>query len=402
MYIDLPSFLSIYYIPIQESHSELLGNGTYRGRDYFPCENGFGAFIHITSLQKDDRFGDTSQASSLEISSASPLIQHLDDGPPTLLIPGPQHSPQPTSSPKRRVSESANTAKVQPMQETHASLHPSTSMPHSVVADAPFHRTHSSPAPSGTQQSHGSAAVGGPLGYSPSLQPSYEGKVDDCFDASDDSVSEEDCEIQPLLEIEDQQVYCLRFAGDLGGLIVGRGGSNVRMVEEESHAQVHVMRKGPVTEDVKVLVVGTKENCMRAIKLITEQLKHKTANLQKYMETIDLTDAEAGKVVGQNGTTIRMIELYSGAVLQVERRPEGMQGLFGFGMRKCKILGSHGQVEKAKSLILDIQEDRDISSLQLVFAFSQLLRSMPQGMSVLNRLDDTSEQDEMLSVLERP
>ena len=329
------------------------------------------------------------------------MMQHLDDGPPNLLIPRPQRSPQPTSALMHGVSESASTVKVQPMQETHASLHPNTSMPHSVVADAPYHRTRSSPAPSATQQSPGSAAVGGPLGHSPSLQPirSSEGKVDDCFDDSDDSASEEDHEIKPLLEIGDQKAYCLRFAGDLGGLIVGRGGSNVRMVEEESHAQVHVMRKGPVTEDVKVLVVGTKENCMRAIKLITEQLKHKTANLQKYMETIDLTDAEAGKVVGQNGTTIRMIELYSGAVLQVERRPEGMQGLFGFGVRKCRVHGSREQVEKAKSLISDIQQDRDISSLLLAFAFSQMLRSMPQGMSVLNRLNDTSEQHEMLSIL---
>ena len=299
----------------------------------------------------------------------------------------------------RRVSESAGTAKVQPMQETHASLHPNTSMPHSVVADAPYHRTHSSPAPSGTQQSHRTAAVGGPLGYSPSLQPPHEGKADYCFDASDDSVSEEECEIQPLLEVGDKQIYCLRFAGDLGGLIVGRGGSNVRMVEEESHAKVHLMPKGPVTEDVKVLVVGTKENCMRAIELIIEQLKHKTANLQKYTETIDLTDADAGRVVGQNGTTKGMIERCSGAVLQVDRRPEGMQGLFGFGMRKCKIYGSREQVEKAKSLILDIQQGHDISSLQLAFAVSQLLRSMPQGMSVLNHLDDTSEQDEMLSIL---
>ena len=387
-----------------------MGDGTHEGREYFICENGYGVFVPISSLQKDDRFSDTSQVSSLEITSASiPLMQHLADGPPNLLIPntpGPQQSPQPTSAPLRRVSESASTtasgslAEALPMQESHPSLRPSTSLPHSVVVDSPYHRAHSNLAPTFTQQSPGATAVGDPLGYSPPLPlaSGSRGKVDYSSDTNDNSTSE-DHEIQPLLEVGDEQIYCLRFAGDLGGLIVGRGGSNVRMVEEESHAKVHVMKNTAVTEDVRVLVAGTKERCMRAIRLITDQLKHKTANLQKYTETIHLTDAMAGKVIGQDGMTIKMIEACSGAVLQVERRPEGIQGLFGVGMRKCKICGSHEQVEKAKSLISDIQQGKDMSTLQLAFAFSQLLRSMPQGVSVLNQLD-ASEQDEVLSVLD--
>ena len=382
-----------------------MGDGTHEGREYFICENGYGVFVPISSLQKDDRFSDTSQVSSSEITSASiPLMQHLADGPPNLLIPNMPGRLQSTSAPLRRVSESASTtasgslAEALPMQESHPSIRPSTSLPHSVVVDSPYHRAHSNLAPTFTQQSPGATAVGDPLGYSPPLPlaSGSRGKVDYSSDTTDDSTSE-DHEIQPLLEVGDEQIYCLRFAGDLGGLIVGRGGSNVRMVEEESHAKVRVMKNTAVTEDVRVLVAGTKERCMRAIRLITDQLKHKTANLQKYTETIDLTDDEAGKVIGQNGTTIKMIEVCSGAVLQVERRPEGIQGLF--GMRKCKICGSREQVEKAKSLISDIQQGKDMSTLQLAFAFSQMLRSMPQGVSVLNQLD-ASEQDEVLSVLD--
>ena len=382
----------------QESYSEVLGDGSHVDMEYFTCANGYGAFVPISGVQKDDRFGDTSLPASSSTTPSFPLIQHLADGPPKLLIPGPQRSRQLTSALTRGVHESAFT-EVQPIQETHESLCPSTSLPHSVVVDSPFQRTHSSPASTGTQQSPGAATVGGLLGYSPPTQPSNSsgGKVDYGSAGS----NEEDHEIQPLLEVGDEHVYYLRFAGDLGGLIVGRGGSNVRMVEEESHAKVHVMEKRPVTEDVRVLVVGTKERCMKAIKLIREQLKHKTANLQKYPETIDLTDAEAGKVVGVNGTTKQMIEVYSGAVLQVERRPEGMAGLLGVGNRKCKIYGSREEVEKAKSLISDIQQGRDVSNLQLLFTFSQLLRSMPQGVSVQNHLD-ASEQDEVHSILGLP
>ena len=386
----------------QESYSEVLGDGSHGGMEYFTCANGYGAFVPIIGVQKDDRFGDTSLPASSSTTPSFPLIQHLADGPPKLLIRGPQRSRQPTSALTRGVNESAST-KVQPIQETHESLRPSTSLPHSVVVDSPFQRTHSSPASTGTQQSPGAGSVGGHLGCSPPTQPSNSsgGKVDYGSAGSAEPTSEEDHEIQPLLEVGDEHVYYLRFAGDLGGLIVGRGGSNVHMVEEESHAKVHVMPKRPVTEDVRVLVVGTKERCMKAIKLIREQLKYKTANLQKYPEIIDLTDAEAGKVVGLNGTTKQMIEMLSGAVLQVERRPEGMAGRLGVGNRKCKIYGSREEVEKAKSLISDIQQGRDVSNLQLLFTFSQLLRSMPQGVSVQNHLD-ASEQDEVHSILGLP
>ena len=398
VYVSLASFMQCAYP--QESYSEVLGDGSHGDMEYFTCANGYGAFVPISGVQKDDRFGDTSLPSSSSTTPSFPSIQHLGDGPPKLLIRGPQQSRQPTSPLTRGVHESAS-AEVQPIQETHESLQPSTSLPHSVVVDSPFQRTRSSPASTATQQSPGVGSVGGHLGYSPPMQPSSSsgGKVDCGSAAFADPASEEDHEIQPLLEVGDEHVYYLRFAGDLGGLIVGRGGSNVRIVEEESYAKVHVMPKRPVTEDVRVLVVGTKERCMKAIKLLAEQLKHKTANLQKYCETMDLTDAEAGKVVGQNGTTKQMIEVYSGAVLQVERRPEGMAGLFGVGKRKCKIYGSCKQVEKAKSLISDIQQGKDVSYLQLLFAFSQMLRSMPQGVSVQNHLVDESEQDEVHSIL---
>ena len=383
----------------QENYSEVLGDGSRGGMEYFTCANGYGAFVHISGVQKDDRFGDTSLPASSSTTPFFPLIQHLADGPPKLLIPGSQRSPQTASAFMRGVNESAST-EVQPIQETHESLRPNASLPHSVVVDSPLQQTRSSPASTGTQQSPGAGAVGGHLGCSPPTQPSSSsgGRVDYGSAASNEPTSEEDHEIQPLLEVGDEHVYYLRFAGDLGGLIVGRGGSNVRMVEEESHAKVHVMEKRPVTKDVRVLVVGSKDRCMKAIELIREQLKHKTANLQKYPETIELTDAEAGRVVGQNGTTKQMIEMFSGAVLQVERRPEGIAGLLGVGNRKCKIYGSREEVEKAKSLISDIQQGRDISHLQLIFTFSQLLRSMPQGVSVQNHLD-ASEKDEVHSIL---
>ena len=396
-----PPFHAFFYP--QDDYNEVLGDGFHDSIKYFKCKKRYGAFVCISDVKKDDRFGDTSLPTSSSITPSFPLIQHLADGPPKLLIPGPQRSRQPTSPLTRGVHESASTD-VQPIQETHESLCPSTSLPHSVMVDPQFQQTCSSPASTSTQQSPGAATVGGLLGYSPPTQPSSSsgGMVDYSSAAFDDPASEEDHEIQPLLEVGDQQVFCLRFAGDLSGLIAGRGGSNVHIVEEESHAKVHVMEKRPVTEDVRVLVVGTKERCMKAIKLLAEQLKHKTANLQKYCETVDLTDAEAGKVIGQNGTTKQMIEVYSGAVLQVERRPEGMAGLFFVGKRKCKIYGSREQVDKAKSLISDIQQGKNVSNLQLLFAFSQMLRSLPQGVSVQNHLIDESEQDEVHSILGLP
>ena len=354
-------------------------------------------------MQKDDRF-DASHGSCPESISISPLMSHLADGPPTLRIPnklGPQQSPLPGNAPLRRASESVE---VQPIQETHASLRAASSLPHSVEQDAPYYGTHSNPTPTSTEPP--AAAAAGmvnrpePLGYSPPQQQSHAsgGKLGYGLDTSGDSIPEDDEEIQPLLDLGERKIYCLRFAGDLGGLIVGKGGSNVRMVEEESHAQVHVMPQAALAEDVKVLVIGTKESCMKAIDLMTQQLKHKTASLQKYMEIIQLPDALAGKIIGQKGSTIHMIERYSGAALTVEKRPEGLSAFFDGGVRKCKILGSREQVEKAKSMISDIQQGKDISHLQLIYAFSQMLQSMPQGMSVLSRLEST-EQDEVSSFL---
>ena len=199
--------------------------------------------------------------------------------------------------------------------------------------------------------------------------------------------------IQPLYESGDQRIYCLHFAGDVAGLLIGRGGANIRMLEEECRVRVVVLKNkdSDITEDARVVVAGTEEQCLKAIRKMIETVREKKDRLHSYTESLQLTDQQAGRVIGPDGLTVRTIETFSGAKLNVDRRPSGIEGMLGLGQRLCRIHGSQDQVESAKSLIQRVLSGEDLSGLHMVYFLGRLLREMPSGMSVVNQVEGDEE-----------
>ena len=405
-------------------------DGKKDGVQYFTCDSDLGAFFSLDFVSKDDRFLSPDSGGVGQESLALASLNLRDDPPNLLLrrstsVPDPSSYPSPSTPPPNPSTSSSDihtlhnpvqetspqsmaASLVQPQQETSPqSLSRLLSQPQQETSppsinlrgtpaelDAPYRRTKSTPAthnlpPQPMQQASSTA-----IGSTPISRPPCSGERNPPTKQSDEH------SIQPLCELGDQRIYCLRFAGDVVGLLIGKGGANIRMVQEESSAKVQVLKskESSITEDAKVVVAGTEEQCLKAISSMIETVKHKRQRLHSYTETLELSDAEAGRVIGLDGVTLRSIETFSGAKLIVDRRPSGFEGMFRLGTRTCKIHGSPEEVASAKSLIERVQRGDDLSGLRMVYFLGQLLQRMPSGMSVVDQVDD-DDQDQLATLL---
>ena len=373
------------------------------GVKHFTCEKGLGGFFPLDSLERDDRFGPPEGGSVGQCSLALASL-NLRDDPPNLLFKRSASMPDPTLTPPPQVSSppqsnihtlahpvqetsprSVNSPSlVQPQQETSPPSINLRGLP--AEQDAPYQRTQSTP---GISPPHLPEAVKTPLTQPTRVSSDRMGPGE----SSPSSKTSDEHHIQPLYESGDQRIYCLRFAGDVAGLLIGRGGANIRMLEEECRVRVVVLKNkdSDITEDARVVVAGTEEQCLKAIRKMIETVHEKKDRLHSYTESLQLTDQQAGRVIGPDGLTIRTIETFSGAKLNVDRRPGGFEGMLGLGQRSCRIHGSQDQVESAKSLIQRVLSGEDLSSLHMVYFLGRLLREMPSGMSVVNQVDSDVE-----------
>ena len=373
------------------------------GVKHFTCEKGLGGFFPIDSLERDDRFGPPEGGSVGQCSLALASL-NLRDDPPNLLFKRSASMPDPTLSPPPQVSSPPQSnihTLVHPEQETspRSVNSPSLVQPQQETSppsinlrgfpaeqDAPYQRTQSTP---GISPPHLPEVV--------KIPPTQPIRVNSDpvgpGESSPSGKTSDEHRIQPLYESGDQRIYCLRFAGDVAGLLIGRGGANIRMLEEECRVRVVVLKNkdSDITEDARVVVAGTEEQCLKAIRKMIETVREKKDRLHNYTESLQLTDQQAGRVIGPDGLTIRTIETFSGAKLNVERRPSGIEGMLGLGQRSCKIHGSQDQVESAKSLIQRVLSGEDLSGLHMVYFLGRLLREMPSGMSVVNQVDSDVE-----------
>ena len=119
--------------------------------------------------------------------------------------------------------------------------------------------------------------------------------------------------------------------------------------------------------NTNVLILGEKEeNRDKALVLIYNNIRRKTALLTATTETIMIPSQLCGKVIGRKGSTVQAIQKMTGARIDIERK-EGVEALLD-GPRKCTIKGSAEQIEKAKELIAEAQCGEDIAQAAAVAA----------------------------------
>lgn len=158
--------------------------------------------------------------------------------------------------------------------------------------------------------------------------------------------------------------------GDVAGFIIGKDGKNLRDVESQTNSKILVRRnEQDKTANTKVLIVGEKENCEKALNLMAQNVHRKIALHTATTDTVIIPGHLCGKVIGKGGANVRAIQTLTGARVQIERK-EGLDALLDLGgPRKCEIKGSPEQIEKAKELIDKAQKGEDIAQAAFLAAF---------------------------------
>ena len=134
--------------------------------------------------------------------------------------------------------------------------------------------------------------------------------------------------------------------------MIGREGKNITRVESETNTSINV--KGPgnaqSTQNATIVIIGSKENCNRAVHIILQNLSRKMFQHLATTETVIIPNRQkAGKVIGKGGSTRNAIEKLSGAQVRIEDR-EGLES-YNDNSKICKITGMAEEVEKARELI---------------------------------------------------
>lgn len=163
--------------------------------------------------------------------------------------------------------------------------------------------------------------------------------------------------------------------GDVAGFIIGKDGKNRRDVESKTGTRIKVLKnEQDSTANTKVAILGDKESCERALLLIVQNIRRKTALHTATTEIIKI--ANAGKVIGKKGANVQAIQNLTGTRINIEKR----QGLEAFlepnSPVNCEITGSSDQIERAKELIQLSLDGDDIAHAAITAVF--MLRFMKE------------------------
>ena len=124
-----------------------------------------------------------------------------------------------------------------------------------------------------------------------------------------------------------------------------------------------------------VRIVGSEENCKRALLMIVQKLQRKVSLHTAASETIKVPNNMVRRIIGKEGVTVQCIKSLSGALdIKIPDRPRGSEA-FPEPERDCVITGSHDEIEEAKKLIKRVLAGEDIVANARLEALMVKLRS---------------------------
>ena len=166
------------------------------------------------------------------------------------------------------------------------------------------------------------------------------------------------------------EVLAFECPGDVAGFIIGEDGKNRRDMESQTDTKIRVeKRESNSAANTKVIVMGKKENCQKAVLLIVQNIRRKTVLHTATTETIKIPSQHCGRVIGRKGANVKAIQSLTGTRINIEQ-PKGLEALLNFeGVAKCEITGSAEQIEKAKEMIKMSLGGSDIAGTAFIAAF---------------------------------
>ena len=162
--------------------------------------------------------------------------------------------------------------------------------------------------------------------------------------------------------------------GDVAGFVIGKDGKNRREVESKTNTKICVERnERDKTANTKVLIQGDEENCQRALLLIVQNIRRKTALHTATTKTITIPNQHCGRVIGKGGANVKEIQSLTGTRINVKGRQGWDAILNPEEPATCEITGSSEQIEEAKKLIAKAVEGEDVAQNAFFAAFISAL-----------------------------
>ncbi|XP_064387727.1 tudor and KH domain-containing protein homolog isoform X2 [Halichondria panicea] len=132
------------------------------------------------------------------------------------------------------------------------------------------------------------------------------------------------------------------------GYVIGRHGTSIRQVEEESGARVHF--KDQQGSKDKVVVITGRPGCVASAKELIQASVDERLSSGKNQQTVTLTlpQRAVGKVIGRQGANIKSIQRESGAKVTM------VTGGRNEAVRVCEVIGGPEEISRAVALIQEI------------------------------------------------
>ena len=172
----------------------------------------------------------------------------------------------------------------------------------------------------------------------------------------------------------------LQIPADRAGLVIGAGGKNIREVERLTNTSIKVDGGGLGIYgggNRKVRVLGSEENCKKALLLILKKVERRVDEHMAGVKTISVPDRCVGKIIGKGGAKISTIKSLSGAHdIKFDDRKTGLEAMLQTErLRQCHIHGSEEAIQKAERLICSAVDGKDIvAGATFAAIFMELLK----------------------------
>ena len=154
----------------------------------------------------------------------------------------------------------------------------------------------------------------------------------------------------------------MQIPADRVGLVIGTGGKNIREVQQLTNTIIKVDSGfGNLGgHNGKVSVVGSEENCKKALLMILRNVERRVGEHTAGAKTISVPDGLVGRIIGKGGATISAIKSISGAQdIKFDDKKTGLEAMLQIE-RRCYIHGSEEAIEKAEKLIRLAMTGEDI------------------------------------------
>lgn len=148
----------------------------------------------------------------------------------------------------------------------------------------------------------------------------------------------------------------IMIPGPKVGLVIGKGGETIKMLQEKTGAKMVVIQDGPGQELEKPLrISGDPQKVEHAKQLVYELIQEKDPQFQRNFNQggeqaeVFVPKIAVGVVIGKGGDMIKKIQGETGCKLQfIQGRGDGP------GDRRCLIQGTKQQVDEGKQMIEDL------------------------------------------------